>query len=149
MKKFLNSTWFKLFLPVVFYIVGIAFIEKNNINPLKRLGYAEQEEYSYVDRDGEEQEEETLIKINGLGKILTYQDVYLASIPIFTLALIFGVFVNNGKFEGVDELKYVVFANSILGALLIWITARDNWIATLFFWLGIIAAYINLIIRNE
>ena len=149
MKKFLNSTWFKLFLPVVFYIVGIAFIEKNNINPLKRLGYAEQEEYSYVDRDGEEQEEETLIKINGLGKILTYQDVYLASIPIFTLALIFGVFVNNGKFEGVDEVKYVVFANCILGALLIWITARDNWIATLFFWLGIIAAYINLIIRNE
>ena len=99
MKKFLNSTWFKLFLPVVFYVVGVAFIEKNNIEPLKRSGYAEQEEYSYVDRDGEEHEDETLIKIDGLGKILTYQDVYLASIPMFMLALIFGVFVNNGKLE--------------------------------------------------
>ena len=144
MKKFLNSTLFKLFLPVVFYVVGVAFIENNNIEPLKRFGYAEQEEYSYVDRDGEEHEDETLIKIDGLGKILTYQDVYLASIPMFALALIFGVFVNNGKLESVDEVKYVV-----LGALLIWLTTRDNWIATLFFWLGIIAAYINLIIRNE
>ena len=149
MKKFLNSTWFKLFLPVVFYFVGLTFIKENNIEPLKRLGYAEQEEYSYVDRDGEEHEDETLIKIDGLGKILTYQDVYLSSIYMFTLALIFGVFVNNGKLEGVDEVKYVVFANCILGALLIWLTARDNWIATLLFWLGIIAAYINLIIRNE
>ena len=149
MKKFLNSTWFKLFLPVVFYFVGAAFIEKNTIDPLKRLGYAEQEEYSYVDRDGEEHEDETLIKIYGLGKILTYQDVYLASIPMFTLALLFGVFVHNGKLENVDEVKYVVFANCILGAFLIWLTTRDNWIATLFFWLGIIAAYINLIIRYE
>lgn len=149
MNKFLNSTWFKLFLPVAFYVAGIAFIERNNIEPLKQLGYAEQEEYSYVDRDGEEHEDETLIKIDGLGKILTYQNVYLASIPMFILALIFGVFVNNGKLESVDEVRYVVFANCILGALLIWLTTRDNWIATFFFWLGIIAAHINLIIRNE
>lgn len=149
MKKFLNSTWFKFFLPVVFYVVGVAFIENNNIEPLKRLGFAEQEEYSYVDSYGEEHEVETLIKIDGLGKILTYQDVYLASIPMFTLALIFGVFVNNGKLEIEDNVEYVIFANCILGALLIWLTTRDNRIATLFFWLGIIAAYINLIIRNE
>lgn len=149
MKKLLNSTLFKLFLPVAFYTIGIFFIERNHIEPLKQLGYAEQEEYSYVDNDGEEHEAETLIKIDGLGKILTYQDVYLASIPMFILALIFGVFVSNGKLESVDEVKYVVFANCILGALLIWLTTRGNWIATLFFWFGIVAAYINLIIRNE
>lgn len=148
MKKFLNSTLFKLFLPVVFYFVGVAFIEKNNIEPLKRFGYAEQEEYSYVDMDGEEHEDNTLIKIDGLGKILTYEDVYRASIYMFTLALIFGFIVNNGELEGVNEFKYVIFANCILGVLLIWLTTRDNWIATLFFWLGIIAAYINLIIRK-
>ena len=148
MKKFLNSTLFKLLLPVVFYFIGIAFIERKNIEPLKHLGYAEQEEYSYVDRDGEEHEGETLIKIEGLGKILTYQDLYFASIPIFVLALVFGLFVNEGKFESVDEVKYVVFANCILGALLIWLTTKDNWIATLFFWLGIMAAYINMIIRK-
>ena len=149
MKKLLNSTWFKCLLPVVFYTVGVTFIEKNNIEPSKRIGYAEQEEYSYYDRDGEEHEDETLIKIDGLGKILTYKDVYLESIPMFILALTFGYFFKNGKLENEDEIKYVIFANCILGILLISLTTRSNWGATLFFWLGIIAAYINLGIRDE
>lgn len=152
MKKLLNSTWFKCLLPVVFYTVGATFIEKNNIEPLKRIGYAEQEEYSYYDRDGEEHEDETRIKIDGLGKILTYKDVYLESIPMFIYAVIFASFssiLNNGKLRNVGVFNCVIFANCILGILLISLTTRSNWSATLFFWLGIIAAYINLGIRDE
>lgn len=149
MKKLLNSTWFKCLLPVVFYTVGVTFIGKNNIEPLKRIGYAVQEEYSYYDRDGEEHEDETLIKIDGLGKILTYKDVYLESIPMFIYAVLFASLLNNGKLRNVGVVNCVIFANCILGILLISLTTRSNWGSTLFFWLGIISAYINLGIRDE
>lgn len=147
MKKLLNSSWFKLSLPIILYIVGVVFIQRNDIDRLKYLGYAEQEEYTYVDRNGVEHEDESLIKIDGLGKILTYQDVYLSSIYMFILAIVFGLLMNEGTLEGVDQFRYVIFANCIIGALLVWLTTSDNWIATVFFWLGIIAAYFNLIIK--
>ena len=149
MKKLLNSSWFKLLLPIILYFVGIVFIQRNDIGRLKYLGYAEQEEYTYVDRNGVEHEDESLIKIDGLGKILTYQDIYLSSIYMFVLAIVFGLLMNEGTLEGVDQFKYVIFANCIIGALLVLLTTSDNWIATVFFWLGIIAAYFNLIIKYE
>lgn len=149
MKKLLNSAWFKLLLPIFLYCIGAAFVQRNNIDRLKYLGCAEQEEYTYVDRDGEIQEGESLIKIDGLGKILTYKDVYISPIYMFVLALMFGAFMNEGYLKGEDQFRYMIFANCIIGIFLVSLTTSENWIATAFFWLGIVAAYFNLIVRYE
>lgn len=64
-----------------------------DIESLKQSGIATQEEYTYLDSEGEEHEGETLVEITGIGKILTYSDVYFAPIPLFLLAMLIGAFV--------------------------------------------------------
>ncbi len=141
-KEYLKSPIFWIVLALVCYFSGAVLMETPNVEPLKEIGVAEQEEYTYEDSNGDEHEGETLIDIRGIGRILTYRDIYLASIPIFFIALLFGGFIlNNGDvFSNPDEIKHVVFANCILGVLLIWLTTVGNIPSTVLFWLGIIAA---------
>lgn len=141
-KEYLKSPIFWIVLALVFYFSGAFFMENPDIEPLKNKGIAKQEEYYYEDSDGEEHEGQTLIEIKGIGRVLTYSDIYLASIPLFLIAIFIGGFVlNNGEvFRNPDELKHVIFANCILGVLLIWLTTKGNIPSTVLFWLGIIAA---------
>lgn len=141
-KDYLKSPIFWIVLALVCYFSGAVLMERPSVEPLKEMGIAEQEEYYYEDSDGDEHEGQTLIDISGIGRILTYSDIYLASIPIFFIALLFGgLILNDGDvFRNPDEIKHVVYANCILGVLLIWLTTEGNIPSTVLFWLGIIAA---------
>ena len=96
-----------------------------------------------MDNDGEEHEGETLITINGLGKILTYKEVYSVVIPFSVLSGIIGMIVFNkswGELSGI-EMKFFLFSISVLGILLLWLTTRERVISTIMFWLGVISIY--------
>ncbi len=148
-RKFFYSEWFRLFLPFAFYFSGGFFLGQINLDYLKRMGYAEQEVSIIIDSEGEEYEREGLIKILGIGKVLTYEDLYYASIFLFFIALLFGkaVFTEEECHEGV--FKQVIFANCLLGMLLIWTTTKEYLVSTICFWLGIISARITLITMSN
>lgn len=124
------------FFVLAFYFSGYFLAEKIDVEPLKEMGIAKQEEYVYSDSNGDDHEGQTLIEIKGLGEILTYKDVYLASIPMFLIVLI----IKHILYEKEDDLKYLIFANCILGCLLVRVTSKGNIPSTVLFWLGIIAA---------
>ena len=101
-----------LVLAIVFYIVGFVCMPAENVESLKMSEIAHQETYTYVDNDGEEHEGETLITINGLGKILTYKEVYSVVIPFSVLSGIIGMIVFNkswGELSGIEMKFFLIF----------------------------------------
>lgn len=141
MKKFiLEHSLLILVIAVAFYTVGACFIPKNNIDQLQKRGIAYQNEYTYTDSEGEEHDGTSLINIKGIGKILTYNDVYLSPVLLLIPALIIGTLLfGKGK-----EIESITFANCILGIQLIDMTNKEAVISTIMFWLGIVTSYIYI-----
>ncbi|MBQ6047388.1 MAG: hypothetical protein IJL38_07225 [Bacteroidales bacterium] len=133
---------FLIGLSIVLYIAGVFFINSDT-DPLLRTDIAQQKEYTYEDSDGEEHEDVSLIKIQGIGKILCYRDVYKLSVTFWLVALVVGTITFGFKISTQNEIKYIIFTNCIIGAILIYIATKDNIIPTIFFWSGIIVAYIS------
>lgn len=144
MKIAKNHPFIFLIVAVAFYVVGAAFLKTTNIERLTESGIAQQNEYTYTDSGGEEHEEVSYIKSAGIGKILTYNDVYYASVAMFIIAMVIGgILWGDGLNTKSDEsLRHIVFANCILGVLLIWLSSKETIWATVFFWLGVVMAYI-------
>lgn len=136
--KFFRQFWF--IIPFAIYASGALLIEKTDISLLKARGYAEQEEYTYYDSEGEEREGETLIRIKGLGKVLTYSDVYLFSMPLFMVFPLIGRCIFGDDKGGNIDTKSVIFGNCVLGLLLVYLTTKGNILPTCLFWLGIIVS---------
>ena len=136
--------WLPFILTVAFYFSGAFFIKQPDIEKLKNMGIAHQEEYTYVDRYGEEHDDETLIEIKGIGGILTYKDIYGAAVALIVPSMFVGwlIFGSNGERtpSSKDSLKHIMFADCILGLLLIWLTSKENIPSTILYWLGIISA---------
>lgn len=130
---------------IVFYVVGLFLIYEPNIEPLKHRGIIRQEQIIYTDADGEEHEDETLIEIAGLGPVLSYRDIYSAAVPFLIVACILGKVL----FNSTNELRFMIFTNSILGLLLLWLTTKPNIISTILYWCGIITAYIYVEKTNK
>ncbi len=140
MNRLLHSSW-SLLIPLIFYFGGMILCPPEDIQPLQGQGYAEQKEYSWVGKDGEEHNGLTLIKINGIGHVFTYNDIYGSAIALFIPFLIIGKAL-YGKNQ--DELKSIVFGNCVIGLLLIGLSAKSHVASTIMFWVGIISAnYIN------
>ena len=133
-----------LILAIVFYFAGAFFMKPVDVEPLKKMGLAQQEEYTYEDSEGEEYEGFALIRLKGLGKVLTYKDVYLFSIPLFILSLFFSLLIFGVEEYRHFEVQCVVLANCVLGALLFKLTTKGFVISTILFWLGIIASLVYL-----
>lgn len=133
-----------LVLSVALYVGGFFFIKPTDIGQLKEIGVAVQEEYTYIDNEGEEHEGESYIKIAGIGNVLTYKDVYSASVAMIVIAMVIGAVLwgDGVKIKSHESLRHIVFANCILGVLLIWITTKETIVPTIFFWSGIVTAYI-------
>ena len=136
-KKTKTAVWGLIFV-FVFYSAGAALMKRTDVEPIKEMGVANQEEYTYTDSNGDDHEGQTLIEIKGLGSVLTYQDIYFASIPMFLISCIIGHFIFHG--DDAREIEYAMFANCVLGVLLIRLTSTGNIASTILFWLGIIAA---------
>lgn len=134
-----------ILLPLIPYFAGAFFIKGNDLSYLSKIGVASQEEYTYYDNDGEESE--TLITLEGLGKVLTYSDVYIASVPMIVVFLTIGRIVFGDK-DGRLQLETVIFGNCVLGVLLIYVTSKENILPTILFWVGIIIATITREIRT-
>lgn len=132
---------------IAFYIIGALFINKENSNGI----VYEREKYTYVGYDGEEHEDESFLDMPGIGKVLTYKDVYYASAPMFLIAIIIGSIVFKGgvKTSSKASLQHIVFANCILGVLLIWLTKKENVVSTIMFWMGIVAAFLPLLLFDN
>ena len=130
-------------LAVAFYLAGAFLIPKTNTEYLKEKGIANQEEYTYTDSEGEEHEGESYIDIKGIGKILTYKDVYFSSIGMLFVALILCRILFGEDEYAEHEMKCMIFANCIIGVLLIWMTSKETVVSTILFWFGIITAYIT------
>ena len=124
---------------VVFYIIGMLLVKKENYDVVS----CAREEYVYVNSDGEEQEGESLLNISGIGRVLTYRDVYYASVSMFIIAMVIGgILLGDGfKTKSDESLPHIIFANCVLGMLLIWLTSKETVLSTILFWLGIVSAY--------
>lgn len=141
-KPFFFSSFYlgiKIAIIVALYIGGITLMKSTDIESLKEMGYAEQEEYSYTNSDGEDVEGETLISIKGIGKVLTYKDVYLAAFPLLVFTIIFWeIPIKNVDNSNSGMGKQIFFSFSLLGIALIWLTTKGFHLSTVMFWLTII-----------
>lgn len=140
-KKFFSPTCLLIY-AITLYFAGAILIPRQNFGLLKRMGIAKQEMYTYTDDDGEEQERESLIELKGTGKILTYSDVYFSTIPLLVISLILARCVFSKEVAERDEVKCLIYTNSIVGILLIWLTRKPCVLSTTLFWAGIFVAYI-------
>lgn len=136
-----NKSWL-LILSVVLYFVGAAFIPNESVERLKSLGYAEQNDYTWIDHGGEEHEDRSTLKIEGVGKVLTYRELYSFSCVLIIPILLIGRWL-FGKSQ--DELRTIIFGNSLIGIGLIVVSTKAHLMSTIMFWLGIIAASLYLI----
>ena len=125
-----------LLLAVLLYLAGLFLSYKPDIEHLKHCGVASQELRLCYDSDGDEYESESLIEIRGIGPILTYSDIYIATVPFLIISLVLAKVV----FNSTDEVRFAIFTNCILGALLLWLTTKPNIISTILYWCGIITA---------
>ena len=110
-----------LFLILILYLVGAVFVPSINMH-----------------------EEMSLIKIKGIGKVLTYKDLYLSSATLFIPLSFIGALLYDGDLYGnrgsINAIKSVVFGNYIIGIGLIALSTKEHIISSVFFWLGIVAA---------
>ena len=142
MKKKFNKTTLFFILTIVFYFVGVCFIKPNDVDSLKKQGIVQQEEYYYDDEFGDEQEDETLIDIKGIGKVLTYKNIYYAAIPMCIISLVMGMI-----FFGKEKYQNAIIANGVLGLLLIWITSKGTIVSTILYWLSLVS--LHLVIKTD
>lgn len=127
-----------LLLSFCFYFAGICLIRQDDSNVKGNVIH--QESVVYMDRDGEIQEDEGLIEIEGIGRVLSYLDIYLCTIPFLIVSCILGRVI----FNSTDEVRFMIYTNCIIGLLLIWLTTKTNAISTILYWCGIItASYIH------
>jgi len=132
-KKKDKAIW-GIILVLVFYFSGAFLMEPVNVEPLAEKGLASD------DYDNEN----SLMEIKGIGTILTYRNVYLASIPMLLIAPIIGILlykkgeITNSNND--EQIGWIIFGNCILGLLLLPLTSKGNIPSTVLFWLGIIAA---------
>ena len=138
LKEIFNNkkySWWAVLITLVFYFAGAFLMKDMDVECLKKRGLAKQEEYTYVDSEGEEREGETLIEIKDIGSVLTYKNVYMAPLVMWFFFLIVGKIILNE--EGVNG---VIFGNCVLGCLLIFLTSTENILSTILYWLGILSA---------
>lgn len=118
-----------LLLTLCLYLIGGCLIKEDRDS-------LHVEQFVYTDSDGEEHEEECLIEINGIGKVLSYSDLYFSTLPF----LIFSCILARVIFNSTDEIRSMIYTNCVLGLLLIWLTTKNTAISTIFYWGGIITA---------
>jgi hypothetical protein len=150
-KKYIQSPVFWLVLTFVVYLVGFILMKSPDVSQLRKSGLGERDEYFVTNADGEEYISESLIRIDGVGKVLTYKDVYLSSIPLFFASMFLGCIIFNGGEISTSkmDIKHAIFANCVLGLLLIWVTTKENILPTILFWLGIFTAGISLMFEKK
>lgn len=136
----LYSHTFLLCYAIAFYVIGLFCLHRQGIGQLEKMGIAKQEIFTYTDSDGEEHKGETLLEVDGVGSVLTYTDIYTSSIPFFVISLILARFVFNERVYR-DELGFLIYTNSIIGVLLIWLTKKSCIVSTILFWAGIVMAH--------
>jgi len=137
-KKFKSSSAF-LIVSAVIYLIGPFFIEHYDIEKLVRRGYAEQHTILSTDSEGEEHEGLSLISITGIGKVLTFQDIYLSHITLFFLVLILGeIFCKERSYE------IVLYEKCVIGVLLIMLISKGNIVSTILFWLSTVASHLYI-----
>lgn len=124
------------FIAISFYLAGVFMMPKSNIDSLKQNGTIKQEQTIYYDNNGEEHESESLMTIKNLGPILTYKDIYFATIPFLVISLVLARII----FQSEDELRFGIYTNCIIGFLLLWITTAASIIPTILYWSGIVVA---------
>lgn len=133
--KLFNSSII-LVLSMVLYLAGLFLIHKPNIEHLKHRGVVNQEQILYYDSYGDEHESESLIEIRGIGRILTYSDIYIATIPLLIISCVLAKII----FNRTDKRRFMIFTNCILGVLLLWLTSKPNILSTILYWGSIITA---------
>lgn len=150
-KKYIQSPVSWLVLTFVVYLVGFILMKSPDVSQLRKSGLGERDEYFVTNADGEEYISESLIRIDGVGKVLTYKDVYLFSIPLFFASMFLGCIIFNGGEISTSkmDIKHAIFANCVLGLLLIWVTTKENILPTILFWLGIFTAGISLMFDKK
>ena len=150
-KKYIQSPVFWLVLTFVVYLVGFILMKSPDVSQLRQSGLGERDEYFVTNADGEEYISESLIRIDGVGKVLTYKDVYLFSFPLLFASMILGCIIFKGGEISTSkmDIKHAIFANCVLGLLLIWVTTKENILPTILFWLGIFTAGISLMFDKK
>lgn len=90
------------------------------------------------------------------GYIITYQEIYEVPlliiigypISIFILVLTAG-HKDPLKTPAEEALRYIIYANSIIGIVLIFVTSKDFIAPTILYWCGIITANITCNIEDK
>lgn len=123
-----------LFLTFSLYFIGGTLIKEDR-DLLQKRGRI-RESYVYTDQYGEEQAGEELIEIKGIGRVLSYKDLYFST-PVF---LIISCILAKVIFNSTDEVRFMIYTNCILGLMLIWLTTKSNLPSTILYWCGIMTA---------
>ena len=152
-KRIFGSLIFAFEIPLLFYLAGAFLMNGVSVEKVNELGYAKQQPYFYTDKNQEIIEGGGLIEVEGIGKVITYQDVYFGAIVISFLSLIFGAIIfyrDRSDMTNLEGLGYWMFGNCIVGAFLIALTTKANIPSTILFWLGVLSIeYARILERKE
>ena len=150
-KKILSSPIFWLVFAGVLYFAGFILIDNPDSSYLSEAQFGGREVAFVADHDGEVYlSESSDVEALGRVKVFTYQDVYLFSIPLLFASLIIGgIIFNGGVSTSRMDIKHAIFANCMLGLLIIDITSKENIPSTVLFWLGIFTAGISLMFDKK
>ena len=117
-----------------FYFIGFFFIPSSDLSYVVDSKIMNTIGHIHPDEEGDYNIDDYSIELKGIGKILTYKELYITPMLLCIWFII----------AGVDNKKSVPFMVSIIGILLIYLTTRDKIIPTVCFWLSLIALYISI-----
>lgn len=127
---------FWMVLAISLYIIGAICM------PHPESKYIKNNEYYYEDSEGDVHDG-VYHTVDGVGKVLTYNDIYLLCVELLIPATFFGYMIF--KEEGI---KGVLFSNCIVGCVLIFQTTSDFIVPTILYWVGLVCAGIGQVFIN-
>lgn len=135
---------YTILLAFLLYSVGVCFIaEEKPQHILGETTIVPRKEYVYTDSEGEEHESKTLIEMRGIGKIITFKDIYLSAVSLMIPILIVGRITLGNS----NELQHLLFGFCIIGVFLVWVSTKHNTLSVILYWLCIMT--LSLLNNND
>lgn len=120
---------------IAFYFIGFFFIPSSDLSYVVDSKIMNTIGHIHPDEEGGYSIDDYSIEIKGIGKILTYKELYITPMLLCIWFVIAGAY--NNKMS-------VPFMVSIIGIFLIYLTTIDRIIPTVCFWLSLIALYVGI-----
>ena len=142
-RKLMNNIGVLFLLMAAFYFTGFALMPEQDTAIFNKAMHSVNAN-GYVDDYGDDTDFEipNPISIDGIGRVLTYEEVYaLPLINLYVGTMIFWLLTYGEEHrQSYFSAACIVTTNAMSGIILIYLTDKPHILPTVFYWLGIIVA---------